>query len=104
MVGRIGGESYSICHSWPHDSQASVTVTTGRFGTVVTLRARPSPVPHAGHGRRTDMGIWGTEADCTTAHQCNGDTRQSCLETQCNLDTGQPKVTQKTVRLGRLLR
>ena len=76
MVGLSGGDTHSISHSWPHDSQASVTLTTGPPSTVATLRATPLPVPHAGHGRRTDMGIWRTEADCTTAHQCSSDTRQ----------------------------
>jgi hypothetical protein len=57
MVGLSGGDSHSISHSWPHDSQASVTLTRGRPGTVATLRGTPSPVAHAGHGRRTDMAI-----------------------------------------------
>ena len=57
MVGLSGGDSHSISHSWPHDSQASVTLTRGRPGTVATLRATPSPDAHAGHGRRTDMAI-----------------------------------------------
>ena len=84
MVGLSGGDSHSISHSWPHDWQASVTMTRGRPGTVATLRATPTPVPHAGHWRRTDMAIWGAEADCTTAHQCSCDTRQSCLEMRCS--------------------
>ena len=57
MVGVSGGDSHSISHSWLHDPQTSVTMTEGRPGTVDTLRAIPSPVPHAGHGRRTDMGM-----------------------------------------------
>ena len=89
-----GGDSHSISHPWPHDSQASVTLTKGRPGTVATLRATPSPVPYAGHGRRTDMGIEGNEADCNTAHQAVV-TRQSFLEMRCSPDYRLPKVTQK---------
>ena len=57
LIGRAGGDSSSTCHSCWHDSQTRVRMTTGRSGTVATLRATPSPVAHAGHGRRTDIGM-----------------------------------------------
>jgi len=71
MVGLSGGDSHSISHSWPHDSQASVTLTRGRPGTV------PLCARHLRQSRTLDTGAeltWpyrGTEADCTTAHQCS---------------------------------
>src|SRR4030095_13524638 len=57
MVDVSGWDSHSISHSWPPDWQSSVSMTRGRPGTVATLCATPAPVPHAGHWRRTDMGI-----------------------------------------------
>ena len=65
MVGVSGVDSCSISHSCAHDWQTSVTLTKGRPGTVSTFRATPTPVPHAGHWRRTDMGVW-ERGNCST--------------------------------------